>query len=370
MKKSRLGKLSRYLIGAAALVTATAPANAALTFNLTYIPGTSVQAQNAFQAAAARWSAVFTDNITINLTVGTAALGTGILGSTASSASFYSYSSFRAALAADATSADDASAVASLATGSTFNMLLNRTSNNPNGAGSATPYLDNDGDANNQTVRLNSANVKALGTNVAGTVVGACTSACDGSVTFSTLFDFDFDPSDGITAGQFDFVGVATHEIGHALGFVSGVDILDINSTGTFFPDNAFTYATSLDMFRYSAASCQQGVVDFTADTRAKFFSIDGCATQGPGFSTGRTWGDGQQASHWKDNLGIGIMDPTAARGELLSISENDLRAFDVIGWNRAVAVPEPATWAMMIGGFGMIGAAARRRRSKTLAAA
>ena len=29
---------------------------------------------------------------------------------------------------------------------------------------------------------------------------------------------------------------------------------------------------------------------------------------------------------------------------------------------NLAAAVPEPATWAMMIGGFGMIGAASRRR--------
>ena len=31
-------------------------------------------------------------------------------------------------------------------------------------------------------------------------------------------------------------------------------------------------------------------------------------------------------------------------------------------------AVPEPATWAMMIGGFGVIGAAARRRRRVTAA--
>lgn len=30
-------------------------------------------------------------------------------------------------------------------------------------------------------------------------------------------------------------------------------------------------------------------------------------------------------------------------------------------------AVPEPATWAMMIGGFGVIGAAARRRRRMTV---
>jgi len=35
----------------------------------------------------------------------------------------------------------------------------------------------------------------------------------------------------------------------------------------------------------------------------------------------------------------------------------------------RGSAVPEPATWAMMIAGFGLIGAAARRRRSGMAAA-
>ena len=30
---------------------------------------------------------------------------------------------------------------------------------------------------------------------------------------------------------------------------------------------------------------------------------------------------------------------------------------------NVAAAVPEPASWAMMVGGFGMLGAAMRRRK-------
>ncbi|NJR32448.1 MAG: hypothetical protein HC778_05965 [Chamaesiphon sp. CSU_1_12] len=53
-------------------------------------------------------------------------------------------------------------------------------------------------------------------------------------------------------------------------------------------------------------------------------------------FSTGDVFGDGRQNSHWKDSLGLGIMDPTISSGELLQITENDRRAFDVIGWNRA----------------------------------
>jgi hypothetical protein len=44
------------------------------------------------------------------------------------------------------------------------------------------------------------------------------------------------------------------------------------------------------------------------------------------------------------------------------------IRITDVTGINFSAsvagAVPEPATWAMMIGGFGMVGGAMRRRRS------
>jgi hypothetical protein len=37
-----------------------------------------------------------------------------------------------------------------------------------------------------------------------------------------------------------------------------------------------------------------------------------------------------------------------------------------VRGVGFAPRVPEPATWAMMIGGFGLLGAAARRSRRST----
>ncbi|MBW8001142.1 MAG: PEP-CTERM sorting domain-containing protein [Planctomycetes bacterium] len=57
--------------------------------------------------------------------------------------------------------------------------------------------------------------------------------------------------------------------------------------------------------------------------------------------ATGAYNGDGNQASHWKDGLGLGILDPTLAPGELSTITYNDLVAMDLIGWE---IVPEPTT--------------------------
>ena len=347
----------------------------ALSFNFTCQNASSVpvncgdpaafdpNAYSGFLAAAQNWSSLFVDPITVNLTIGFQALAPGLLGQTLVNPGFTTYGSVLSALNADQTSADDRTAYANLQKTAAFNLLLNRTSTNPNGPGSPIPYLDSNGNGNNTIIAASPANLKALG------LLGPTVTA-DATITFSSSFSFDFDPGNGITAGQFDFIGVATHEIGHSLGFLSGVDILDTNSSGpTFFPDSAFTFVTPLDLYRSSALSAAQGpgVIDWTADSRPKEFSIDGGSTSLGSFSTGRTHGDGFQAGHWKDNLGLGIMDPTPAPGEQGSIGVLDRRAFDVIGYDLASQTSVPAPLPAL--GLGVVFGWSRRLRSRVKAA-
>lgn len=332
---------------AAACLSAAIPAGAAITVNfqegasLLSNPNSAVIISD-FQRAADNWTSLFSNTFTFNLTIDFASLDPGVLADTNPTTTNYSYSSFYNALSANPNkSADDIQALSSLSNTTSFSRLINYTSNDPNGSGSSTPYVDNSQNALNIT----NANAKAL-----GLYTGSPT-ATDASITFSSDFSFDFNPDDGISSGELDFVGVATHEIGHALGFISGVDVLDQHSSGTFFPSFAFDFVSPLDLFRYSSqsAATNGGIIDWTAGTSNKYFSLDKGATSIASFSTGVVHGDGSQASHWKDNLGIGIMDPTAAYGELLQISSTDIRAMDVIGYNlvSATAAPEPGSLAL-----------------------
>lgn len=341
--------IQRFLlaIGGAAMLAVT-PARA-VSFNLIPDANMDPRAIAGFQAAADLWSAVLADDITINVQIGFRSLGPNIIGETGSDFIERSYPAVVAALAAQRTSPDDYSSHASLQPGATFNRIINHTSNNPNGANSATPYVDS-----MNRVGITTANAKALG------FIGP-SDDLDAVIRFSSDFAFDFDHGSTIASGHFDFVGAAAHELGHALGFVSGVD--DIDTSSGLSPGGNFS-SNMIDLFRYSMESLEAGpgYTDYTADNRLKYFSTDGGDSFVGAFSNGLVFGDGRQASHWKDFQGIGIMDPTADFGERLQLTYTDLRAFDVMGYTL---VPEPGTVALFgFAGLLLVGRWLRRPQS------
>ena len=335
--------------------------------------GEGTVARKAFEAAARYWSNILTDDITIRLNVQFSQLGPNILGSTGSTTNAVGYNTVRNALIADAKTQYDAAAVKSLTAGP-----LTFVSNEPPNAGpinTATRFLDNNNTFDNNNLSVNTAQMKAMGLNpvYASTNVNQV----DGSVSFSTLFNWDFDPTNGIGEGLIDFVGVAAHEIGHALGFRSGVDLADVNAM-PFIPAPGrrglgnIAWGTVNDLFRYGSFDGQT-IRDWSIGG-TPCHSIDGGKTCTGLLSTARNNGDGRQASHWKDDTllnafpPIGIMDPTASgpggTRPFQKVTRADAIAFDVMGYDLNVAaIPEPQTWAMMIIGFGAVGFAARRRQ-------
>jgi hypothetical protein len=164
------------------------------------------------------------------------------------------------------------------------------------------------------------------------------------SIGFNENFAFDFNPddigvndsnNDGIENLKTDFDAVAVHEIGHALGFTSFVGFKELSPE---LPN----YISVWDLFRVAP-----GVNMSTLSTANRWLSSGNTPSGNPVFfnnmggglqvSTGNVagiGGDGEQSSHWKDDLDIGIMDPTISRGIRQTVQQNDLNALETFGYN------------------------------------
>ena len=169
-------------------------------------------------------------------------------------------------------------------------------------------------------------------------------------IGFNSNFAFDFDPSNGVTFNQTDFDSVAVHEIGHALGFNSQVGGRELEPTRPLM-------ATVWDFYRFrpgagtpaSFSAAPRVLSSGTSLTDPHVYFGGGAELQ---LSTGKpdgNGGDGEQASHWKDDVQgiphIGIMDPTIRRGVHHEITANDLKAIDFFGYSvgEVIAPPAPA---------------------------
>ena len=283
-------------------------------------------ALDAFNRAAEQWEAMFSDPIIVTIDADLVNLGnSNVIGQASSVVLIGGYDLIRNQLVSDA-DADDG-IVTSLPTAAQFTATL------PPGIGLTG------------NLAVNKAALKAAGFGGLDSQFGAT----DATIEFNTQFAFDFDNSDGVTSGTMDFETVAAHEIGHALGFTSAVDIVDFlvdnGQVGNIEPD-------VLDLFRFA-----DDVPGADPANAGEFTTFDRELTPGVTaiiddtssewlVSTGVATGDGRQASHWKDNniTGqlIGVMDPTLAFGQVVSITNADLRALDLVGWDIVFAANQP----------------------------
>ena len=310
------------------------------------------QQRGGFQAAANFWSSKLGDNVTVYMDIAFSALDPGVLGATDATFVSTSYSSIRAHLISDASTALDAIAVAHLQSGPALSFLATQ--------GDLSSRLDNDGSANNLSLGLTTANAKAMGYSVATSTLHP-----DAKITFATAYagDFVYSRAGGVPSNKYDFITVAEHEIGHVLGFVSGIDDIDFcagPSNACNLPDTVDRFESDwwyepLDLFRYSGL----GIPDVRVGG-SPYFSIDGGRTAMDAFSTGTAHGNGYQASHFGTGS-VNLLRPFVRKGEFYDATAHDLAAFDVIGWDVA-AVPEPETYALLLAGLGVVGFATRRR--------
>jgi hypothetical protein len=370
--------------------------------------------RDAFELAAEFWESSLTDPVTVRLTLRFAPIllsgqptATRGMATINPRPAFYrpvsefpdSADAFANLLEADATTAADAVAIANLQSDFALDFVVNTSmaqvyDGNPADSGSHDRFFDDFG-GNNVLLNVTPPIARSVGATYDalgflfddGVTPDAVVTMNSALVEINGQPAWDFDPSDGIAPLAVDYVGVAMHEIGHTLGFHSGVDgvenlvlgdprnVLQPECEGSFDGINGIScvHVTPLDLFRFSELSvgldptppfscpdCGPGVLDQSAGG-FPYFSIDGGATAIAPFASGVTLGDGYPANHWTPAVGpyYGVMQGTSSRGMSLTVSTNDLTAMDVIGWD----VPEPSG-GVALGLLWLAGIASRRARA------
>ena len=259
-------------------------------FNLTYGPDIA-SAPDGFkatvEAVAAFFESSFTDPVTINVRVERGLSG-GLLGhSDYALTGPYTFAQITSALAQETHSGSDVIALAHLPTVDPI-------------SGTHAYYMT-------------SAQAKALG-------LQGASDALDGTVQFANNPPFDYDRSDGITPGSYDFYGTVAHELSEVMG-------RELNAIGNEVQTGKPNGYYPFDLFKYSAA----GVPTFVGTTPG-YFSPDGGVPNLDNFNADSDddFGD------WASSAGDDAFRAFSDSGVVNAVTPTDIVVMDVIGWDAA----------------------------------
>lgn len=276
----------------------------ALTFDITYDSSVTVltnaaQVEAAFATAAQTFQDLYTNEATIKISVFWGPTGpfTGGIGLGRSQFLLFQsqYSDITTALASHRASAADTNSVASL------------PASDPTGGPWYVPLAEG----------------RVLG------LISLTDTNEDGEVGFATDVSYTFDPNNRSVTGEFDFIGVAEHEISEVLGRCT------FDLTTAFVP---------YDLFRFTNNAAR----NFDPNATNVYFSVNNGATALKFFYTNASLGDIQD---WKSSATPDAFDAFTSSGHLEPLSTNDITALDVLGYNGPGLAAPRLTGTKLAGG-------------------
>jgi hypothetical protein len=311
------------LVAVAVALIGSTPGLANISFNINYSSDVTGLAnfssvQSAVNYVANEYSTLYSNNITLYITVGcfeSAGNCTNSgLGGSSTNLIPSSYAAIRAGLVADSDDPVDASFDASL------------------------PATDPIGGTHDWWVPC--AESKALSLGGCGTGAGA-----DGEFDFNALLSYTFDPNNRAVSGEFDFIGVAEHEFSEIMGRIFGLGA-SIGGAPSYLPN---------DLDRFTGAGTRSFANCQLTTTSGIYLSANNGTTNVTNFNNN----SGGDCDDYDGTVATDPYNAFTGTDQAHALNAADDTNMEILGYD--LAAPEPSTFVLV--GAALLGAGFLRHR-------